>query len=264
VRIRINGRETLALVDTGASLSMMDAWGADRVGLEPLGPPALTVPARTPGGSTEQMIAVARTIELGALRVEAVPMGILWGGRSQDLALEVEGYRVEAILGCDLLSRLAAVTFDFRAEAVEFSARTPPRRTLADGTGVLPMSLRSGLPVMQGEIRGRGALAVALDSGGDFGLWIPRSLGNELHFAFADSDRIVRSALTVGGPNLYRNLAPQTLGIGGMTLRELPTRLSLYTVPPGDPPYALLGTRALRDRRVTVDFAGGRILIEKP
>ncbi len=260
VRVRVNDRTTYALIDTGAAGCLADWPGARRLGIVPLLPPGergglMALPGQGLGLPFRQYLGIALEVRAGDTWVRHVPVGIL----DADGGMVERGHygstRLEILLGMDFLRVFDRVSFDFPRErlvldppAGEASARSGP---------TVSASLKAhGIPVIEMELEGHGGVDVGLDTGGSFALWIPGRLAAEWRLPRALTARPTYAA-GVGGVAPSTATARQTLRLGDLVLRDLPAVIGPQGGGRPDLPCVLLGHRAMRDLRITLDFAGG-------
>jgi len=144
VRVSIGGRTVLALVDTGASFSLLDAHGARRLGITAA--TGSTAVAQGLGASTPIRSATLDRLEFGAIRLEQISVGVA----GPDVYVGPHGWlggrRVEMALGMDVLSRCGAMTWDGPAMRIVFGSV---------GAGGTPVPMRSEhwpLPVVPAHV----------------------------------------------------------------------------------------------------------------
>ena len=263
VRVKFNGKNTIALLDTGASVSVVDYWGADRMKVHPIGPPLLSMPVGTLGGRTEQILAIAPSMKVGPIEFARVPLGILNDARGTAAYRWLEGFRVETILGNNVLSAFGYASFDLPHEEVTLATR---RRYIPNSQRLLgetPVSIRYGVPTFLASIDGK-PVTVGLDTGGAFGLWFPRPLANALKLPEVTDPKRTSMGEGVAGAVVTKTGSPRTLNLVGFDLPDLPSTISMVNLGDGDPPYALLGVAALQRYVVTVDYGSRMLYFEKP
>lgn len=150
VPVLISGRQTWALLDTGASASAVDAALADELAL--------------PAAGMSQVTGTAGAFETRQVRVESL---VWWGVRAAEITVPSyglgniagpEGQPVGVILGFDVL-RAFAVDIDFAHAWI-----TLQPRVALDAPSV-PMDLATGIPAIEIEIDGSLRCTMRIDTG---------------------------------------------------------------------------------------------------
>jgi hypothetical protein len=117
-RVRINGVDAVAMVDTGFSISMVTEKFARRAGVEIL---RQEIPMHDINGSTRQeRLALVKEMEFGGMRARQVTV---MTGNERFLSMMFG--EVDAVIGWDLLQR-ADVTWDFPAGRMKVVAPEGP------------------------------------------------------------------------------------------------------------------------------------------
>ncbi|MDH6229580.1 aspartyl protease family protein [Mesorhizobium soli] len=101
-RLNINGAPVRALVDTGATATVLTAADAERAGFNP-SDLDFTIPVSTANGDATAARVVARNIELGAI-----------SRRNQTVLVAAPGMLSQSLLGMNFLSSLSG--FDIRGD----------------------------------------------------------------------------------------------------------------------------------------------------
>ena len=269
IRCRVNGRVVYALIDTGSTRSLMDYRAALRSNLipvshpfpaqdEPADPPFLVEPVRGLGGSINSIFSIAKTLNFGDFQMNTLPIYILddqWGLAGQGW---LAGFRVEMLLGYDIVKQFGSVTFNYRRDKVTFSRHaTPPQR---NGPQSAPLFTRFGLPVVPAQFEGKAVLA-AIDTGGDFGIWIPRSVADNLKLNHSPQARGLNHGKGVGGNTLFRHAGDFPIDLGGISIPPAPVHVSMQPSQGPEAPVIFIGNRILRNYTVTLDVENGRLLL---
>ncbi len=262
-RVRINGTLVLAVIDTGSAITFLEYGAAIRCGVTPLRP-LTTLRCAGFGGPSEQYLAVAQRLSIGDIDVCKVPLGILDSARGLDNLSWIAGYRVEMVLGSDCLSAFRWMTLNAERETLTLSTggrfAPDPKRLVAS----LPLRSRNGVPAIEAAIDGRAPLPVLLDSGGQFGLWIPRALAATMNLPEFEHPAGVDMGAALGGPTVYKPAAPRTVVAGGLRLPAVSTVIGMTAMSSHEPTDALLGSLALKDFAVTLDYGAGTVYFETP
>jgi predicted aspartyl protease len=130
ISISVDGRMQKAVVDTGASFSVLSSSTAKRLGLKPLDSAASL--HSSVSNNISSRITVAKNVKVGSTRFENVVFLVL---DDQQLTFPVPGgYSIPAILGFPELSRLGQLKFDAAHMQVgNLVTMGRPNLVLADG-----------------------------------------------------------------------------------------------------------------------------------
>ena len=204
-----------------------------------------------------QFLGVANEVEAGGLRVAAVPIGIL------DLAAGIghanghPGRRAEMLLGADVLRLAGRVTFDFPGNRVLFGDPQAALRGRRIVTTV-PLVEASPVPLIEVEVQGLGNTAMAIDTGGDFDLWLPLCVGGNLPIERLGQS-LVHVGTSIGGQTLSVPTVRRQVYVGGRNLGPIYMEVDLLGRFASPVPYGLLGRRALKRFVVSIDYEQGWI-----
>ena len=264
VRTRLNGRLVLALVDTGSTMTLIEEPAARRVGLAPIGPPLVRQKGQSLGGDEEYILALAAAMQIGGAEVRKAPFGIVDSRRGLYPLCRIEGYRVEAVLGCDFLHAFAWVSVDYPREVFRASWGGTYEPASGHVVASAPLVNVFGLPAVEATVGEGRNIRVVLDTGGDFGLWIPRGLAGRMKLPeLADTTGTSLSA-TPGGEAVYKPIASRDVEFGGHVFEDVPAIAAMLNFGDKDTPYVLLGNHVLKDYIVSVDYGAKRVYLEKP
>ena len=263
-RVLLNGYASLALVDTGSSVTVLDYWGATRMGVNPIGPDFIRTAVMTPGGTAAQILGVARSLELGDIRFETVPVGILDDARKSTGHLWMDGFRIETILGGNVLGALAYYTVNLPREkfiACTRGAYQPDPERLV---GEAALITRYGIPALHAMVGGAGPVVLGLDTGGDFGLWLPRPVAASLNLPELAPGGDIRLGQSVKNRTVYKPAPPRDIDLVGFSITNLPVLVGMVNMGVNDPPYGLLGSELFHRYAITIDNRARRIYFERP
>lgn len=267
IPVEINGVAMDALVDTGATFSMVEMTVARRCKLTPIGPELIEVPSLTFSGIAGSVMAVATDMTVGGARIESVPFGImhripgLQGGDSD----------VRVVLGHDLLRQFAQVWIETKHRRIRLLGRAAAERPSdASVLGRQPFAFTpSGLLKVEARLNAGEAIEVIIDSGGSFGLWLPQSMARDLQLAGAAPPVEWRIATSVFGPSMSRPLWSSSLSIGqsaaeAVTLGPLATYVGVIDGGALEPAFAILGNHVFRRYGLMVDYRASEVVFLKP
>lgn len=270
VKLDINGRKCLALVDTGSPYSIVSHRLARAADIVPIldtgsrggGSSGLhMIPLRGLGGHATQIAAVAPRIALAGEEIEDVPVMIVNIERGLGSVERIGDKRVEMILGNDFLSLFGRVVFDFEKEVVILDNSDPDRR--ASGPDSVALFRTRPIPIAIGSIADNAPVPVAIDTGSDSGLWVPAGMSRRLELLDYNIGPQQSYGRGFGGKTVYRNIAPHALGFDNITIRNIPVTVELVPQTAKGPGFVLLGQRALRRFRVTIDYRESRMMLER-
>jgi predicted aspartyl protease len=264
VRASANGRpERDFWLDTGASMNVVTASFARAHGVR-----IISEKTGAAGTSTRRKVSFRMgaidSLRLGSLVLRNVPVIVL---RDQDLTfrlLFITLLKVDAIIGWPVISRFVT-TLDYPERTLTLEYRPPPDAATRQDGPIAPGNLFfAGQPYARVAVDSSGPLNFILDTGASTSM-ITRPGLDKLLAAPAQAGgmgciggagggdagkiRTLRSLrLTVAGQELF----PQTLMV-----HELPTEGLAIT------PDGILGEDVLRNFRVTVNAANGKLTLER-
>ncbi len=249
----INGRPVLAMLDSGASSTVLDRRFASSLDLSPKG----DLTGEGAGGSTQYSMVRGATVKLGDLS---------WNGDAVAIDLSaVEkqvGHPLPVVLGGELF-RDAVVDIDFKRRRIAFHNPSTYRAA---------PNARAGALTPAGEIQ---AISVLVE---DRPAKLLFDLGNagavDLFPRFWEQSGFVghrRMSTTfaggVGGMSVQKVTMLRTVALGGATFRDLPSRLenrqSSLAARSGDLD-GNIGIGVLSRFHLVVDFPHHRVLFEPP
>ena len=250
----VNGRPVLAMLDSGASSSVLDRRFASSLGLSPKG----DLTGQGAGGSTQYSVVQGVRVKLGDLS---------WnGGDAVAIDLSVVekqvGHPLPMVLGGELF-REAVVEIDFKRRRIAFhnpsSYRAAPN---ARAVALTPAGENQAISVL---VEGHAAkLLFDLGNAGAVDLFP----GFWEQPGFTD-DRRTSTTLAggVGGMSVQKVTMLRTIAQGGATFKELPSRLedgqSSLDARSGDLD-GNIGMSVLSRFHLVVDFPHHRVLFAPP
>jgi len=257
IRVAVNGREGMHfLLDTGASVSVINRTVAAELGLE----------AR---GRLVEVIGAAGRTEASFTRVESISMPGLELMNQRLLAVDLDrflpyvGRQVDGILGSDFISRFV-LKIDYERQTL---AAYRPSAYRYDGDGqVLPIALEGNLPVVEGLVEDRHAGRFLLDTGASAALVLHREFIEEHNLLRGKRDR--REVYSGGVGGVVRQLSARlsSFGVGGARFTDLPALFSLE--PRGDNASrrgrvaGKVGATLLTHFTICLDYRGRRVIFE--
>jgi len=213
------------------------------------------------GGSVDNLIGVVRSIKAGTLELRRVLA--LIGPDTQVLSL-THGFwnnPQALIFGLHTLRMLSYVSIDAPNGTVTFAPREAYRAQPSSiFVTTIPLRWVNGLPqvevVMDGE-----TVPCYVDTGGDYGLLLPRKLAGELGY-WKPGHETVGISKGVAGASLSATYVVRETKVGLAIFANLAARTQV-TGPDAADGNALLGNASLRRLRVTFDFQHGQLWMER-
>ncbi len=242
--VSVNGQPAVALLDSGAEMTIIDDDFAERLGLEMVG----SATAHGSGAAAME----ARFAEQVRIEAVGVPfetrVGILDLG---EVSRRLLGRDVAMLLGRDLFDR-ARLRIDIVGGMIDIADAVP-----ADGVR-LPLSNHRGIPAIPASIEGEAPVQAVFDLGNGSGVMVGRAYAERI--GLAAPERIVERSGGggLGGERLRDIVVLRNLVLAGREYRDVRAAID-----PGETASDLnIGTSILRDFIITTDFAGGAIWLE--
>lgn len=116
---------------------------------------------------------------------------------------------------------------------------------------------------MGGSIDGNEEVPLVIDTGGFFGMWIPRSLASSMVMRELEDTQPVGMGAGPGGQTVYR-AGIHELTVGDYTIGDVLTAISMLNYGDKDPGFGLIGNHLLRRYDVTLDVKRGFLHLETP
>jgi hypothetical protein len=261
VRLRVNGRTVLALLDTGSTATLVDSAGAARVGIPALRSGAaagdlVRLPSQGLGARFHAWLGIAPEVRAGGVIVTNLVVGILdpttdLGGRGW-----MAGHRVEMLLGSDFLRLCGRAILDLPGERAILA---PPDEAMPSGGVALDPA--HVVPVCMVGVGTDRTVPAGIDSGGDFGLWVPGPLARGARLPQPGPDVAVTLSEGMGGRVVSTPVGPVDVRVGDAVLTGVPMVIGATGHGHAHLPYALLGRRALSTRTVSFDFDRGTVRV---
>ena len=261
IRGSVNGKTGVhLLLDSGSNRNLSGYSLAHELGIT-----AVTgldpVTSRGIGGSVDHLIGVVRSLKVDSLELRRVLA--LIGPDTQVLNV-THGFwnnPQTLILGLNALRMLSYVSIDAPNGTATFAPRETyqPRSSSIFATAI-PLHWVNGLPQIEVVIDGRTVLCY-VDTGGDYGLLLPRKLAGELGY-WKPGHETVGISKGVAGASLSATYEVREVKVGSATFAKLAARTQV-TGPDAADGTALLGNTGLRQLRVTFDFQHGQMWMER-
>lgn len=253
VEVKLNGRDYLMMLDTGAGITVIDQPVAEALHL-PSGESMNVLGASGQGAASVTRLA---SLQIGRVHLRDVQVAVT------DLGLIrlIGGGRLGGILGFNVLSRFR-VTIDYHRRTL----------TLEKSGGALPpgwakqVSFMGATPLLEAEVEDIGKVPMLLDTGAAMSI---------LPVEAAQQWQPLRSAslgltLGVGGAgNIPRAARAALVKVAGAAIRGI-TLMFSSPAPKGAPVqilseagFGLLGNNLLRHFRLTIDYPMRTVVLQR-
>lgn len=241
----VNGERTVALLDSGAEMTVLDDDFARRLGLATEG----NAVGRGTGAQTvEATFAEHLRVEAAGVSLEQRAAVIDLGEVSQRLV----GRNVELILGREIFDNarlridIDGGTIDTRAEPGEGAVR-------------LPVTTRRGIPTVPVSVEGHGPVQADFDLGNGSGVIVGRAYAERI--GLTAPERIVgrRSGGGIGGPVERDQVILRSLIVAGREFRDVPAGIDANE----GAADLNIGTSVLRHFVITADFGQDAVWLEQ-
>ena len=211
------------------------------------------------GGAVDNYGALVPTIQIGSIGLRKTVAII--GPDAQVLGV-TRGSQV-MLLGVNALRSLSYLTVDYVHGNVVFGARDLylPDDTLPFMT-TAPLQWLGDLPAVEVTIDGRNPMSCILDTGGDYGMLVPRLRAIELGYWKPGKKDPLSMSGGVGGASLATGYVIKEAKVGGATFTRIPARTALIG-PEAGGGQVFLGNAILRGYRVTFDFKRNTLWLER-
>ncbi len=215
------------------------------------------------GGSEDNFPAVVPEVQIGSLRLRRLAAFIAPDVQALRLPGHLWGGRQLMILSLDALRRLSYLTVDSPRGSVTFGAdgeyMTDPKSAVVTA---LPLRWEGGVPMVEINIDNRGMVPCIIDTGGDYGLFVPRARAVELGY-WRPGQGTVNTALGgMGGAGLTTTFQVNRALLGDLLIVKIPARTQLIGPEVGHG-RLLLGNAVLRRYCVTFDFRRSVVWLEE-
>jgi len=257
IEVTVNGMGGMHfLLDTGASVSVINDSLVDELGLERK-------------GRLVEVIGAAGRAEASFTKVESIAMPGLELVNQQLLAVNLDpflpyvGRRVDGILGFDFISRFV-IKIDYENQAL--SAYRPSTFALSEQGAALPLDLQGNLPVISGLVEDEHEGRFLLDTGASAALVLHRAFIEDHDLLRGRRDRREVYSGGVGGVVRQISAHLDAFGVGPFRFDDLPALFSLERIDAGRERRPRLsgkiGATLLNHFTVYLDYSRGRVVLE--
>jgi|GEM_PF-1201080 hypothetical protein len=213
------------------------------------------------GGSVDTLPSVADSLRIGGVEIRKLVTMI-----NPDVqALRVRefwGTSRVFLMGVNIFRGLSYLTIDSPRGFVVFGVGEAyrPDKT-SEFVADAPLSWQNDLPCIPLKIDKKGPFACLVDTGGDYGLLLPRARASGLGY-WKPGEGKVEPSTGVAGAGLSVTYDVKTAHVGAMAVLNIPSR----TIVVGPEPAGgatLIGNHVLRRYRITFDFRNQRFWMER-
>ncbi|MDW8344011.1 MAG: retropepsin-like aspartic protease [Verrucomicrobiae bacterium] len=258
----VNGRRGVhILLDSGANRHLV-GYTLSRL-LEV--PPLAGVPMMRGlgiGGAVENRLGIIRTMQLGDFELRNQLVLIAPDSQVLELTRSFWGNRQVMIAGVSVWRHLSYLQIDSLRGAATIQA-TEAYRPGESRQVIAGLNLRwiNDLPCVELRIDGQEVGWCALDTGGDYGLLLPRALAAELGYWRRGQEQLATSH-GVAGAALDAAYVVREARVGPVVLQNVPGRTNVIGPEPAKA-LPLLGNVVLRQYCITFDFRTGMLWLER-
>ncbi|MGD0059738.1 MAG: retropepsin-like aspartic protease [Verrucomicrobiia bacterium] len=258
----VNGKPDVPVtLDSGSNLNLFGYTLARSLGI-PMIAGLKPITGHGIGGSVDNYAAILPEMQIGSIQFHR--MVTLIGPDEQVLGMTHSfwGDKQVMLLGVNALRGLSYLTIDNLRGNVIFGAREGylPDDTLKFMTAV-PLHWVGRLPAVDISVDTHEAVTCILDTGGDYGMLLPRVRANEWGYWIPGKGPLTIPG-GVGGASLATSYQVKVVKLGEATLARIPARTGLIGPEVGGG-NVFLGDVVLRRYRVTFDFRRDTLWLEK-
>ncbi len=257
----VNGRAAVrVMLDSGSNRNLFGYTLAHSLGI-PLIAGLKPVTGSGIGGTVEDHIALVPTMQIGSITLQKTVAII--GPDAQVLNFTRGESGQVMLLGVNAFRRLSYLTIDNLRGKIIFGAQEAylPDDTLKFMT-TAPLHWLGDLPAVEISIDGREPVACILDTGGDYGMILPRTRAIELGY-WTPGKGPLAAAGGVAGASLVASYVISEAKVGDATFTRVPGRTGLVGPDVAGGRAVFLGDGVLRSYRVTFDFKQNTLWLER-
>ena len=270
VNVKLNGQTVLMALDTGAGDLLVDESLARRAGVQPLTGQSLVL---WDGSRVAVKNAVVRRLEIGGVRIEKVPAGILplrkWSNQVNALSGQVAGVvgPVSGVIGVNLLRRFTP-TLDYARRRLDL-APLAAGAEVAPGAARVPFEIWGENEIMlYGTLAGSRRMALLLATGlPGAGIGAPSEVMDEIGVKPGGVSRIMKGAGSFLGGRPWYEVGVPGVSVGPLARDKVPGWSGALDSGElwrhGVRRDAILAGEFFRDRRVTIDWQRMELRVEE-
>jgi predicted aspartyl protease len=263
VTVKLNGQSVLMALDTGTADLLVDQSFAKRCGIDPLAGQSLVF---WDGSRVAVRNAVVKRIEIGGVRVEKVPAGILSLHKWSNLVNSL-GEPVAGVIGLNLLQRFTP-TLDYAHRRLELAPRSA-EAVAAPGAVRLPFEMWGESEMMvYGSLAGGRRMALVVATGlPAAGIGAPAEVMEEIGLKPGGMSRLMKGAGAFMGGHAWYEVGVPSVTVGPLARDKVDgwsgpldsSELWRHGVRRD----AVLGGEFFHDRRVTIDWQRHELVVEE-
>ena len=214
------------------------------------------------GGAIDDYVAVIPSLQIGPVELRKLVAFIGPDAQVLSFTRGFWGDQQVMILGVNALRSVSFLTIDNLRGTVTIGGTEAflPDDTLKSMT-TTPLHWVNELPAVEVSIDGHDPVECILDTGGDYGMLVPRAQAIELGYWKPGQGELTTSR-GVGGASLATSYLVKQARVGDTTLERIPAHTTVVGPEPGGG-RLLLGNVMLRRYRVTFDFKHNVLWLEK-
>jgi hypothetical protein len=263
MRVKLNGQSVLMGIDTGARDLILDTGFARRCGVR-------TMPSQVPvfweGTRVAVSNAVVQRLEMGGLRIEDIPAGVV-GLHRWSIEVNPQGEPVAGVIGLELLERFTP-TIDYEGQALILRKAGTPAPASATAQRV-PFEIWGESELMvRGSLAGGRTMAMLLGTGlAGCGVGAPEAVFAEVGVRPGTLARAVKSAGSLLQGRPWASLSVPTVTVGPLVRDKVPgwsgamDDAELWRH--GVRRDAILSHDFFKDQKLTIDWERRELVVEK-
>ena len=257
IDVRVNGKEAMGIIDSGAVLSIASRRLADQLPIRRLG----TFKGEFFGLLGEPItvdFGVIERLELGDLVVENVPVAIMPDEKMRFLVTGRKHFDMDFLLGANLLKEFR-IELDYVNERVSFTRLMPRDRQPDPAQNLFMDGFR---PHVRGTINKRGWYLFVLDTGSEVTFLNDAPLRNAPVLNFGPRFHGATMQGLGGAKKSGEKLEQVEIGIDKWagTFKTLP----MYESDTDERASGIIGQNYLKNFNVVIDFGRMRVELERP
>jgi predicted aspartyl protease len=250
---RVNGHDTQALLDTGASLTTIDRTYARSVGL----PEGFKIQGKGAGGDVEAELVTGLTLNVGALRIDNASVGVM------DLAPVARsiGRPINAVLGRDFFNS-AVISIDWANKQIVVHSHESFRPSV--DASAMQLTKKGPFNLINVSIAGAAPVEALFDLGNGSALAIPATYWKD-HPEVANLKYAAAVMGGVGGVHPARSVTIPQIVLAGKTFTDVPASLSESGNNEDPSQMTNVGIGLLKQFKVDLDLGRNRVyLVPRP
>jgi hypothetical protein len=262
VAARIDGaRVVRVLLDSGSNQNLFGYSLAQRARI-PLIAGMDSMKMHGIGGTVESFPAVVRSLEIDGLELRKLLAAVGPDALALNYPRHVFDSGQVMILGLNALRGLSFLSIDYANGTVTLAPDEEYRpQTAAGFVASTPLRWENDLPVLEATVDGKHKLTCIVDTGGFFGMLVPRVKAEETGYWLSGGKALGRSR-GVGGETTAVDYTIKLVTIGNANFLKVPARSNLIGPELGGE-RTLIGSEILRHHRVTFDFRNSLLWLER-